>query len=110
MTREELEAEVLRLRAAVQHLGGKQDRTGLLALLQSWDPLDEDDDLRELLERRSQGEFVDLDESERRDQEMIARKFAGRLPADQRLSRDQANSRDPWDLPASLTRKPDEDC
>lgn len=69
-----------------------------MALLRSWDPLDDkDDDLRELLDHRRDGDFSTLDEGEHRDQEMIARK------------RDERGLGNPWELPASLTRKPDED-
>jgi len=93
MTREELEAEVRRLRTAVERLGGAKYQTSVLALLQSWGPLDENEDLREMLDRRREGDFVTLDEGERRTREMMARKFAGRLPASERLSRDDANAR-----------------
>ena len=53
--------------------------------------------LKQLLEQRSEGPFVTLDEGERRTAEMIARKrlekYRGKLPADERLTRDEANER-----------------
>ena len=56
-------------------------------------PSEEDTDLlRRLLARRQAGTFISEEEGRARTLAMIER-YRGRLPADQRLSRDEANKR-----------------
>jgi len=58
---------------------------------------DEEKLLKRLLAERAEGSFVSLEEGERRTREMIERKrldkHRGRLPASERLTRNEANAR-----------------
>tara|TARA_R110002049_G_scaffold242174_1_gene415983 strand:+ start:883 stop:1173 length:291 start_codon:yes stop_codon:yes gene_type:complete len=88
MTRSELEDEVRLLRAAFSRLGGN---VGLGGTHQA--DRHRDDDPFETIARRRNGDFVALEMGKGAAQKRISRKFVGRLPADQRLSRDAANER-----------------
>lgn len=88
MTRSELEEEVRLLRAAFDRLSGN---VGLVGTHQA--DQNRDDDRCETIVQRRDGNFVSLETGKRGPQKMISRKFAGRLPADQRLCRDEANER-----------------